>query len=195
MLWGGSTEEVADFQNTVKAGYTNCVYGPNEPNLDTQSNLDPTTAAQLWMQNILPLSSQGYTSIWAPAVTSADSGVPWLQAFFKACQGCTFTGMNLHIYATNSADMINYLMHMHSIFNKDIRVTEFACESFTNGPQCTQDQAFAFMSNVTEWMDQTDYIKKYFAYGIMTDININPLDRLMADDGTPTALGRLYLGS
>lgn len=66
------------------------------PNLDTQSNLDPTAAAQLWMQNILPLSSQGYTSIWSPAVTSADSGVTWLQAFFKACQGCTVRILSHH---------------------------------------------------------------------------------------------------
>lgn len=193
MLWGA--EQVGDFLKVVKPGYAQCVYGFNEPNLDTQSNLNASYAAQLWMQNILPLSQQGYTEFFTPAVTSAPSGVDWYNDFFAACEGCHFTGMNLHIYATTSAEMISYLEGMYQTFNMPIQVTEFACESFTGGPQCTEDQAFAFMSEVTSWMDETDWILQYYAYGVMTNININPVNQLIADDGTPTALGRLYIGS
>lgn len=194
MLWG--SKQVQDFHNVVKPGYATCAYGPNEPNLASQSNLDPNSAAQLWMQYILPLAQQGYNEFYTPAPTSAPDGATWLQNFIDACIGCWFNGMNLHIYATNSADMINYLTLMYNKFNMTIQVTEFACQSFTPGePQCTQDQAFAFMSNVTQWMDQTPFITKYFAYGFMTDINIEPVNQLINQDGTPTALGRLYIGS
>jgi hypothetical protein len=197
MLWGGDDATVSNFKNAAQPGLGHCIYGFNEPNLDTQSNLNPADAAQIWMDVILPLTHQGYTEIYTPAVTSAPSGVQWYKDFFEACVGCSFTGMNLHIYATTSAEVINYLTDMYNAFDQKmtIQVTEFACQDFTGGQQCTQDQAFAFMSEVTAWMDKTDFITKYFAYGVMPNININPFDQLMNNDGTPTALGRLYIGS
>jgi len=194
MLWGAEPDRIAAFLNVVKAGYTNCIYGYNEPNLNTESNLNATFAAQKWMEVILPLTQQGYTDIYTPAVTSAPSGVDWYHDFFQACVGCNFNGMNLHIYATTSGEVINYLNDMHNKFQMPIQVTEFACQSFTGEQQCDSQQTFQFMSEVTQWMDNTPFITKYFAYGVMKDININSLDQLMADDGTPTALGRLYLG-
>jgi len=194
MLWG--RDQVQEFQSVVKAGYADCLIGFNEPNLSSQSNLSPEDAAQIWMNVSDPLKNQGYSTIVTPAVTSAPNGVQWLQDFFKACTNCRFTAMALHYYGTNSQGMIDYLNHMHNTFNMDIWVTEYAAEDFTGGPQSDEEQITAFMRNITTWMDQTSFIRKYFPYGLTTsaNININKLDALAGSDDKPNALGCLALG-
>lgn len=190
MLWG--TDQLSQFQDLVKPGYATHVLSFNEPDIPSQANLDPNTAAQIWMANGQPLRAQGYQTI-SPAMAFSST---WLQEFFKACIGCQWDGMAAHIYTTDAQDMINYLTTLHTTFNMDIMVTEFACQSFTGAPQCDLSQAMAFMSTVTKWMDETPWIARYSAYGVMTaaEININSVNALMNEDGTPTALGRIYLG-
>lgn len=194
MLWGQN--QVQQFQSVVKPGYANCVMGFNEPNLASQSNLSPGTAAQIWMNVGDPLKNQGYSTFVTPAVTSAPDGKQWLRDFFNACVNCEFNIMALHYYSTDSQSMINYLMDMHNTFHMDIWVTEFACEDFTGGPQAGEEQILTFMRTVTAWMDQTPYIRKYFPYGLTTadKININPGDALMGSDGKPNALACEVLG-
>jgi len=195
MLWGSA--QVEEFQSVVKKGYADCVMGVNEPNLESQSNLSPQDAAELWIQNIEPLRQQGYTRFVTPAVASSDTAISWYQEFFKACVNCQFDIMALHYYSTQSADMIAYITKLHQTFNMDIWVTEYACMDFAGGPQASnEDQVTEFMSNVTTWMENTDYIKKFFPYGLATaaQVNINPLDALMGSDGKPNALGCLSLG-
>ncbi|KAI0921569.1 hypothetical protein AcW2_006498 [Taiwanofungus camphoratus] len=86
MLWGPS--HVDSFNQLVVAGYGTTILGFNEPEISGQSNIDPQTAASLWQQNIQPKKQLGYNLI-SPAVTSDAAGIPWLQQFFQACQGCT----------------------------------------------------------------------------------------------------------
>ena len=57
--------------------------------------MEPDEAAQLWMQYIQPLKSQG-VRLGGPAVTAADTGLPWLNAFFRACTNCTVDFLPLH---------------------------------------------------------------------------------------------------
>jgi hypothetical protein len=59
----------------------------NEPDNAGQSNMDPTYAAQLWVQYIQPIQKIGVL-LGAPAVTNAPSGAAWLRTFFSACTGC-----------------------------------------------------------------------------------------------------------
>jgi hypothetical protein len=54
---------------------------------------------------------------------------------------------------------------MHTTFGYDIWVTEFACESFSGGKQCGQQEVTDFMRKVTGFMDGTDYVQQYFAFG------------------------------
>jgi hypothetical protein len=191
MLWG--TSQLAQFKSVVKPGYANVVLAFNEPDISGQANLDPETAARIWMANGDILRQQGYTTI-SPAVAFSND---WLHAFFNACTGCKFDHMAAHIYATDAQDVITYLTQLHDTFGMSIWVTEFACHSFIGKPPCDENQAFDFVTQTTQWMDATPWIDKYFFYGFMTaaEININPVNSLMNQDGTPNALGKLYLGS
>lgn len=191
MLWG--TNQLGSFENNVKAGYANIVLGFNEPDIASQSNLDPQTAAQLWMAHGQPLRAQGYKTI-TPAMAFSK---PWMQSFLAACNGCVFDHMAAHIYATDSQKVIDYLTDLHTTFGMSIWVTEFACETFIGGPKCDEGSVFTFMNNLVQWMDATPWIDKYFYYGIMTaqEINISPVNALMNQDGTPTKLGHIFIGS
>jgi Glycosyl hydrolase catalytic core len=54
------------------------------PDIASQSNLDPETAAQIWMAHGQPLRAQGYQTI-TPAMAFSK---PWMQSFLKACVNC-----------------------------------------------------------------------------------------------------------
>jgi len=73
--------------------------GFNEPDSQSESNVDPTTAAQLWMQHIEPLKALG-VRLGGPSVTGSPTGKPWLDAFFAACKTCTIDFLPLHWYVT-----------------------------------------------------------------------------------------------
>ena len=57
--------------------------------------MEPAEAAHLWMQYIQPLKTQG-VRLGGPAVTASDTGLPWLNAFFRVCTNCTVDFLPLH---------------------------------------------------------------------------------------------------
>jgi len=63
----------------------------NEPDLTSQSNLSPATAAQLFKQYIQPIQAKNKNlKVGAPAVSAAPGGRVWLASFLTACNGCKF---------------------------------------------------------------------------------------------------------
>ncbi|KAF9452042.1 glycoside hydrolase family 128 protein [Macrolepiota fuliginosa MF-IS2] len=193
MLWG--PKQIGDFTKLVKPGYANCAMGFNEPNQPGQADIDPGYATQLWWQYLNPLKDQGYFLV-SPACTNAPDGKTWMQNFLGNCNGCQVDAIALHWYGTDANEFIDYVTDFHTTFGKPIWVTEFACQDFSKNQQCSWDKVFSFMNTVTSWMDKTDYVQEYFAFGAMHDMyNVNPANQLLADNGFPTDLGRLYIGS
>jgi hypothetical protein len=191
MLWGWS--QVDAFKQAVAANAATEILGPNEPDHAGQSAMSPGSCVSLWQANIQPLKARGYTLI-SPAVTSAPSGKAWMQEFMNACQGCTIDAMAVHWYGTDPQAFIAYLKDFHNTFNRPLYVTEYACQNFGGGAQCTADQVWAFTRTVTEFMDNTSWVVAYFPFGAMHDmVGVNPLNQLMKPDGTPTALGYEYI--
>ncbi|EIN10357.1 hypothetical protein PUNSTDRAFT_84335 [Punctularia strigosozonata HHB-11173 SS5] len=191
MLWGDN--QVGQFQSVVKAGYAKYVLGMNEPNESGQSNMSPSHGAYLWKTYIQPLKSQGYELI-APATSSNPNGLTWVKNFIAACDGCTFDGQAVHWYDVSAQAFIDYINLWHSTFGKPIWVTEFACQNFNGGAQCSKDEVFSFMQTVTSYMESQDWVAAYFAFGVMHDMQgVNTLNQLMASSGQPTDLGYMYI--
>jgi hypothetical protein len=71
----------------------------------------------------------------------------------------------LHFYGTEPQDFINYVTEVYNAFKIPVWVTEFACQNFGGGEQCTAEQVQNFLQTVTEWMDKTTYVDAYFAFG------------------------------
>ncbi|KAJ7591229.1 glycosyl hydrolase catalytic core-domain-containing protein [Mycena floridula] len=192
MLWGWN--QVGDFQSKVVKGYANYVLGPNEPNQSGQSNMDAGSGADIWRQYIAPLRSQGYTLV-SPATTSAPSGLTWMQDFFKNLGGTDAVDIvALHWYDVGSAKFEAYVQSFYDAFKKPLWITEYACQNFGGGAQCTADETWAFHQDVSAWMDQQWFVYAYFPFGAMLEMQgVNPDNQLMGSNGYPNALGELYI--
>jgi hypothetical protein len=192
MLWSG--KQIDDFERLVVKGYADTILGFNEPNQSGQAEMAPSEAARIWKAHIEPKRALGYRTI-SPATTNAPSGKKWLQDFLKACNGgCTLDAVAVHYYHTSAEGLIEYLEDHHKTFGKNIWLTEFACQNFSGGAQCTKDEVFNFMSKVTKFMDNAPWVEAYCPFGVMHDmVNVNPLNQLMKGNGDPTDLGWAYL--
>jgi len=194
MLWDASGDKVSAFQNVVKAGYSSIAMGFNEVNQAGQANMSPGDAVDAWLQYLQPLAGQGYKLV-SPSTTSAPDGITWMKSFLQICNGrCTIDYMSLHFYGTNPQALITYMQQWNEAFGKPIMLTEFACQDFTGGPQCSASQVQNFFSTSIKWMESQDFVTAYFAYGALISENgVNDLNSLMTPGGEPTALGEQYI--
>jgi len=192
MLWGPNN--VNDFENQVNSGAFNgssAILGFNEPDNSGQSNIDPQTAANLWNQYMQPLGGQ--YRLGAPAVTSAPSGIPWLQQFFSACSGCQIDFIPIHWYGSNADYFTSYVSQVQSTFGKNIWVTEWACVQYGSDPPCDQDSVNNFMNQTTSWLSQQDYVERYSWFGCRVS-GIPDEDAILSDDGQSLSdLGNQYV--
>lgn len=193
MLWG--EKQIDEFYRWVKPGYARYILGFNEPDQGGQSNMNPWHAADLWMQHIQPLKSQGYTLV-SPACTNAPAGLQWQRDFTSACnqRGCSVDIIATHWYGTDTQNFIDHVTLYHNTFGKEVWVTEYACQNFGGGAQCSPDQIWSFVKATTDWMDATPWVGRYFYFGVLHDMgNVNWANQLMNGRGQPNDLGYEYL--
>lgn len=88
------------------------------------SNIDPQTAAQIWIREVEPLAKMG-VKLGAPACTGAESGRTWTQNFFNACSNCTIDFVPVHWYG-NFEGLASHVGEYVGTFNRSVWVTEFA---------------------------------------------------------------------
>ncbi|KAG9118599.1 hypothetical protein FRC07_006811 [Ceratobasidium sp. 392] len=190
MLWG--PKQANSFAKMDASKYSLC-FGPNEPNHEAQANMSPGDAARLWRDKMEPARSKGCKLV-SPAVTSAPSGKTWLQDFFKACKGCNIDFVAVHWYGTKPEQLKAYVTDFSKAFNKPIVVSEYACQDFAGGPQCTNDQTVAFHKEMAQWFHQNPNVAMYGPFGFMKNmVDVNPYNRLMNLDGSPNKLGKAYI--
>jgi hypothetical protein len=97
-------------------------------------------------------------------------------------------------YDTNATMFIEYITDFHNTFQRPIWVTEWACHSFTGGPQCSQKQTNDFMATTQNFMDKTDWVERYSWFGAMPDPPVSPVNALLDKNGNITPLGKQYIG-
>ena len=92
--------------------------------------------------------------------------------------------MCVHWYDVKAADFKTYVEKWHSIYNKDIFITEFApqvslvarscilerllmteLQNFNGGGQPSTGDVWAFYQEVMPWIEQTSYVKGAFPFG------------------------------
>ena len=218
MLWGPQQE--SDFNSSIQATIDShnvqAILSTNEPNEQDQSNLSPEDAANMWKHYLEPLRSSKNVRLGSPAPSSNPNGLMWMQDFFNACNGgcsvdfialresipsvslrkSTSTNANLpDYYDVNATDFQRYVQQYHDTFNKPIWVTEWACQNFNGGPQCSYQEIQDFMNQTQTFMDATDYVERYAWFGAFKDLQgVNEDDALMDTQGRITALGEQYVG-
>ncbi|OJT11892.1 Alkali-sensitive linkage protein 1 [Trametes pubescens] len=193
LLWGGDASRLAAFDSAVTSGLGTIILGFNEPNEAGQSNLDPFTAAALWRQHIEPKRALGYKTA-APAVSNANSGIPWLKSFIQACGGCNFDYVAVHWYDVGFSNMVQYLTTFHDTFGLPILLTEFAEEDFNGGTQPTSADVLAFMKQAIPFFDETPWILAACPFGFVSGLKGSQAPTALQNaDGTPNALGSLVI--
>ncbi|KAI0039547.1 glycoside hydrolase family 128 protein [Auriscalpium vulgare] len=199
MLWGPThvTEFEANINSAIQQGHVTTVLGFNEPDVQGQSDITPQVGAQLWKQYLEPLRAQGIR-LGSPAPSSASAGKTWLQNFLTACAGgCTVDFIALHWYGVDANQFISYVTNMHLTFNRNIWVTEWACENTNDASaQCSQSDVYTFMNTTQSFLDSTSYVERYSWYGAMVNLQgVNAVNALMTSKGVINTLGQQYIGS
>jgi putative glycosyl hydrolase len=191
MMWGKSNV------NTAIPSGSKYLLTFNEPNFHSQSNLTPQQAASYWPA-IEKAASAAQVSIVSPAMNfcgpadqcNGTSPYQYLKDFFAACASCKVDYVAVHWYNCDLPSLLDYLEPGGSLegfeqFGKPIWLTEFSC----NGSASTADQE-KFMRAAIPYLEGNTHVYRYswFSAGPI------PNAQLLNTDGSPTALGKLYIG-
>ncbi|QRV76668.1 glycoside hydrolase family 128 protein [Ceratobasidium sp. AG-Ba] len=190
MLWG--SKQKSDFQSKVDGSkYEYCMF-LNEPNQHDQSNMSVDDAVQLYWSVMDPARKQG-CKVVSPATTSAPTGLQWLKEFNQKCPGC-FDIVALHWYDVNADDFKKYITNFYNAFKKPVWITEFACQNFNGGSQCSADQTWALHTTMAKFAKDTPWIEGIAPFGAMREMQgVNPDNQLMdPSTGKPNALGQFW---
>lgn len=126
------------------------------------------------MQYIQPLKQEGIR-LGGPAISSGDTGRPWLEAFMNACTQCTidfipfhwcvFLGitpllLSLLRYGEGTGGFYDYLYQLHGQYpNHTLWVTEFA-ETSAN-----DSVVLDFMNQTITTLETLDFVERYSWFG------------------------------
>jgi len=199
MLWGernvgSGCEYNGGCFSTVQASDWNTVMFINEANEPAQADMTVSRACELWHQYMQPLANQGVRTV-GPVMSSNPNGKTWTTQFYNQCQGCTVHIQPVHYYDVTAQGMINYINDYHELSGgKPIMVTEWACQNYNGGAQCSESEIYAFNTQVIEFMESTSWVIGYMPFGVMMGPlpdGVNQLNILMDGNGKPTALAQL----
>jgi len=190
MCWGFNQK--TSFSKIDGSKYKLC-FGQNEPNQQGQSDMSPQDGVNLWKSVMEPARSGGCKLV-SPATTSAPSGLTWMQEFIKLCDGCHIDYIALHWYDVDIDAFKAYVTKFWKAFGKPIIVSEYACQNFNGGAQCTKDETWALHTAMAKWFYEQDFVAMFAPFGAMRELQgVNEFNRLMDGDGNPTDLGKYYL--
>lgn len=191
MMWG------KDSVSTSVPASSHYLLTFNEPNFQAQSNLTPQAAAALWPDVEAKAKAAGVPLV-SPAMNfcgpaSACNGTDpyqYLKAFFQACSGCEVDYVAVHWYNCDLPSLKDYLEPGGSLegfeqFGVPIWLTEFSC----NGDASAAEQE-AYMRAAVPYLEANPHVLRYSWFSA----DPIPNAKLVAADGSPTALGQVYLG-
>jgi len=188
MVWGKMS-----LGKPIPAG-ADFVLGFNEPNFHAQSNLTPQEAAADWPMveaaaHGAPLVSPAMNFCGPAAQCNGTSPFQYLKDFFAACPTCKVDYVAVHWYNCDLTSLKDYLEPGGSLegfeqFGKPIWLTEFSCDG---GASVAQQEAY--MRAAIPYLEGNPHVYRYswFSAGPI------PNAQLLKNDGTPTALGQVYI--
>jgi hypothetical protein len=190
MAWGA-----ANVGGPIPAG-SKYLLGFNEPNFQSQSNLTPQQAAKDWPALEATAKAAGVPLV-SPAVnycgpvSSCNGTDPYqyLTDFFAACTGCEVDYVAVHWYNCDLPSLQDYLEPGGSLpgfyqFNKPIWLTEFSCDA-----TATEAEQEAYMQAAVPYLEGNPNVFRYSWFSASPI----PNGQLINSDGTPTALGAIYM--
>ncbi len=191
MVWGSGSLAGADAAITANEHY---LLTFNEPDFNSQANLTPQQAADLWPQ-IEQLAANHGLAIVSPALNYCGGGCnetspfDWFDAFFAACTGCKVDYLAVHWYACTKDALTNYIGQMKQ-YNRPIWLTEFSCLDGGDTSLATEQ---AYMTDALAYLESEPAVVRYSWFtGRYTQ---TPTIDLLGADGQLTDLGMQYVSA
>ena len=192
MVWGYYGNANGDFDDWLhgvrsQPGVTS-ILGFNEPDASSQANLSVEGALEAWQymtQTGLPLGS--------PAAVHADN--QWMRDFMSgaAQRGYRVDYVTVHWYGGDDVDgFLNHVDHIHNLYGKPVWVTEFAPADWSGQRRISPARVADFMRRVLPELDRRAYVQRYSWFSAGTGDAPLGNAALFNDDGSLTALGKLY---
>lgn len=141
--------------------------------------VSPEDAVQMWRSHMVPLRQQRGKKLIGPSVANDDAGKRWLDRFMSLIGDQRPDYLGLHVYDTDGNRAIAYMQSMYQKYRLPLYITEIA------STHRNYVDVLYFTSQVTNWMDDTDYIAKYFFFGWtpkLVDNFVSPAAQLMNSD-------------
>lgn len=172
------------------------VLGFNEPNFFSQANLSAADAASYWPALQANAAAAG-VAIVGPAMNFCGPAAQchgtdpyqYLKDFFAACTNCRVDYIAVHWYNCDLPSLQDYLEPGGNLegfyqFNKPIWLTEFSCDT-----SATAAQQEAYMRAAIPYLEGNTHVFRYSWFSA----DPIPNAKLVNSDGTPTALGQVYV--
>ncbi len=159
-LWNNDPSRTGSWSSAASsaiASGSSHLFSFNEPDLNTQANMDIPTAVSAYKQFMQPFA--GKAQLGAPAVTNGGGqmGLQYMENFINSCTGCTIDFVNIHWYdsATNFAYFKRHVENAHTMGGgRPVWITEFAASG-------TTEEQNAFLEVVLPWLDAQPYVARY----------------------------------
>lgn len=180
----------AEQVETLLSSGTKAIFSFNEPDIPSQANMSPGSAASAHQQWLNQYS--GRALIGAPAVSnsqSAGQGADWLKQFVQACNGeCKFDFCNMHWYSPASA-IDTFFSQIEAVSSacggKPVMITEFQ-------PSGTVAEVQAFLEEALPKLDSNPTVMGY-SYFMLADNSGNEGQNFLMDSATAASqIGLTY---
>jgi hypothetical protein len=172
------------------------VLGFNEPNFFSQANLSAAQAASYWPALQANAASAG-VAIVGPAMNFCGPAAQchgtdpyqYLKDFFAACTNCKVDYITVHWYNCDLPSLRDYLepggnLEGFEQFGKPIWLTEFSCDG-----SASVAQQEAYMRAAIPYLEGNTHVFRYSWFSA----DPIPNAKIMNSDGTPNALGQVYI--
>jgi hypothetical protein len=194
MISGGGTN-VTDDNKAIRPD-AKYLLGYNEPNFMSQANMTAQQAAADW-PTLEAVAKAHDLKLVSPAVNycgddktgtgpcNGTNPATYLKDFFAACANCQVDYVAVHWYNCDGASLKSYL-DMFKQFKRPLWLTEFACAYGGDTSVAGQEKYMREAIPILEGRSDV------FRYAWFSGDPI-PEARLLNADGSPNALGKVYL--
>ncbi|WP_192954649.1 glycosyl hydrolase [Gallaecimonas mangrovi] len=203
MVWGCHFDEKRLRQYLSSHPKVKYLLGFNEPNFKHQANISPQKAAENW-RKLQAIADEFHLKTVAPAVNfspdrmaiagKGKTGDPfdYLDAFFKACQGCRIDYVAVHSYMDSPRAFKRYVSRFYQRYHKPVWVTEWDYQSRHH--KATLNQQLDYLAETVHWLEHQPFVYRYawFVGRSKHGANKAPFIDLLGAPGQWSLLGKLY---
>lgn len=174
----------------------------NEPDIPAANGgnpIEPATAAQLYLDFIVPLREKGW-KISHPVVSGSPQGRDWLTQFRDACNarssaGCVTDFVSVHWYGPLDG-LKDHLDQLRTFYNPTANGLKFYITELAQ-PGARESENLALLTAAAPYLEGLDWVEGYAWFGSFRQSDANswtgPGVALLNNNGDLTSVGQYYV--